>query len=177
MKKIILSVICLFALLGTAIAREPQRKPAPQAAYPSAARNVGIGFNSQFSNVGLNGISLRYWLSDALGIEGVLGFSFGDNVRYFDLGGKILGVLRSEQNLTLYGFGLLGMENREIKIAGTTDSDTNIFIGGGLGAEFFLQGIPNLGFGTELGLIYNGWTEDFGTFASWMPSVGVRYYF
>jgi hypothetical protein len=169
MKKL-LTLACLISLVtGVAFAKEAPKK----ASASSGESRIGLGFNTQLSNFGVSSLSLRYWGSDNLGFEGLFGFSFGDNTRFLDLGGKILALFKKEQNMDLYGFGLLGIENYKI---GDT-SDTNLTIGGGVGVEFFLPGLPNLGFGTELGLFYNNGTKVFGTVANWIPQVGMRYYF
>jgi len=142
-----------------------------------SSERLGIGFNSQLSLVGVNTISVRYW-QDMIGFDGMLGFSLGDPNKYFDLGGKVLFAIKKEQNMKLYGFGLLGIENASRNpVTGEDKSDTSVTFAGGLGAEFFLQGLPNLGFSTELGVGYNSTSKIFGTVGNWIPNAGVRYYF
>lgn len=170
MRKFVLAVCCMTLAAGTVFAA-----PAPKTASSKATR-IGVGFNTQFSQA--PGLSARAWLSDTLGIEGVLGFTSGDQNSSVALGGKVLSSLKKEQNLNLYGFGLLGFESVS-KIGGASVSETDVTIGGGVGAEFFLQGLPNLGFGTEIGIRYGGITgfKQFSTSADWLTNVGVRYYF
>ncbi|MHB9155278.1 MAG: hypothetical protein ACYC5N_06235 [Endomicrobiales bacterium] len=183
MKKLFLASCCVMLLSGVSFARNgaPRKATTPKGtpAVQQTEGAIGVGFNSQLSRRGLESLALRAWLSDTLGIEGILGFAFGDGESFFDLGGKVLGVIRKEQNLSLYGFGLLGIENSSIKnpVTGDTASETSVAFGGGLGVEFFLQGLPNLGFGTEIGLGYNSGSKQFGTLADWITSVGMRYYF
>jgi hypothetical protein len=162
-------------------ARDGQRRaPASTASSSTSNTNnrLGLGFNSQLSNVGVDTLSVRYWADDRVGFEGMLGFSLGDNNKYFDLGGKFLFSLKKEQNLNLYGFGLLGIENANRNpVTGEDKSDTALTVAGGLGAEFFLPGLPNLGFSTELGLGYNSTSKIFDTFGHWIPNAGIHYYF
>jgi hypothetical protein len=176
MKRLLLAA-CAVALLSSAsFARDGARKAAAPASPASSERQMGLGY-TQIS--GVNSLSLRYWTNDKLGFEGIFGFSLGENDKIIDIAGKVLPVIKKEQNLTLYGFGVLGIENQSIKspVTGDTASDTSVLFGAGVGAEFFLQGLPNLGFGTEIGIAYSGATKVFGTYAGYMSSVGVRYYF
>lgn len=143
----------------------------------NTSNRVGLGFNTQLSRFGVDSISLRSWTSDRLGFEGLFGFLLGDNTQCIDLGGKILFGIKTDRILHLYGFGLLGMENWSAKTSGVETHDTDVTVGGGFGVEFFFQGMPDLGFGTEIGLGYNSGTKQFGTLASWIPTVGMRYYF
>lgn len=179
MKKLLLVSLTVLICTTLGFARDGQQK-APASSYKSYSNSrIGVGFNSQLSQAGVNSVSVRYWADDRIGFDGMLGFALGDNNKYFDLGGKILFVLRKEQNASIYGFGLLGIENASTKnpFTGDTTSDTGVTVAGGLGAEFFLTGLPNLGFSTELGLGYNSTSKIFGTFGNWIPSAGVRYYF
>ncbi|MEW6557654.1 MAG: hypothetical protein AB1349_09915 [Elusimicrobiota bacterium] len=136
-------------------------------------KRTGIGFNSQISGNNVNSLSIRHWVSKKIGIEGLVGFSLGDDT-IFDIGVKLLRILKEEQNLNLYGFGLVGTETAEVG----NSKDTLLTVSGGFGIEFFFNEFPNLGFGTELGLGFNNANnkEQFGTFAGWLTVVGIRYY-
>jgi hypothetical protein len=181
-KLVFLSTIILCAAtLSYAKENQAPRRAAATNTTASSASNatnrIGLGFNTQLTNAGISSVSARYWSDDRLGFEGLFGFAFGNDTRYIDLGGKILLGIKKERNLNLYGFGLLGIENWNIDRNGNSTSDTDVTVAGGLGVEFFFEGLPNLGFGTELGLGYNSGSEIFGTRADWIPAVGMRYYF
>lgn len=138
------------------------------------SKKTGVGFNSQLSGHGIDSLSIRRWISKKTAVEGLLGFTLGDDV-IFDAGGKILTVLKEEENLNIYGFGMAGMESYNPDVG---DSDTAVTAGAGLGAEFFMSGLPNLGFGAEIGFGFNNADDksQFGTSAGWLSSVGIRYY-
>lgn len=175
MKKLVLAACCVIVTTGALFAAPRKATSAPQS---TAKARTGVGFTTQFSQIGATSLSLRSWISDSLGVEGALGFTSGDVNSAVNLGAKVLAPLKKEQNLTLYGFGMLGFESIS-KIGTVSKSETDVTVGAGVGVEFFFQGLPNLGFGTEIGLSYGGLTDakQFGTFASWIPSVGMRYYF
>jgi hypothetical protein len=133
--------------------------------------DVGIGFHG-------NNLAVRHWIpGSTLGVEGILGFTFGDDYKDIVLAGKLLGTIKKERNLIVYWFGMFGFDNVSIKVNNVTDSDTYVLVNGGLGVEFFIPGISNLGLGTEIGLGYDGRTKEFGTFSNWLNTVGIRYYF
>ncbi|MFH1541198.1 MAG: hypothetical protein ABID79_05045 [Elusimicrobiota bacterium] len=143
------------------------------------SEKTGIGFNSQLSDFSVNSFSIRYWFSQTMAIEGLLGFSLGDDT-VFDIGGKFLTILKEEKNLNLYGFIMLGLESYQ-----TTNNqnnqksdDTSFLGGGGFGVEFFFSDFPNLGFAGEVGLDFTSTTDksQFGTTAGWLSAVGIRYY-
>lgn len=193
MKKLLLTASVLSLMTVVAFARDgrpSQTYRAERAASTRADERIGLGFNSQLSGrtrIEVNGntyaapqitsLALRYWADSKIGFEGILGFGFGDDTKIFDLGGKFLYTIKKEANMRVYGVGLLGIENASIKIAGSDHSETAFTIAGGLGTEFFLNGLPNLGFGIEMGVGYNSSSKTFGTEASWLNNVGVRYYF
>jgi hypothetical protein len=80
---------------------------------------------------------------------------------------------KKEQNLTVYSFGMLGIE----PYSGDVQSGTNSYAAVGLGAEFFFQGLPNLSFGAEAGFGYSSPNSQYGNTAAWLPSLGIRYYY
>jgi hypothetical protein len=176
MKKIVLSLCCIAALASISSAESSRRTTASERTASSSMQGkFGLGFNNQLSDLGLSSLSLRYWNTNKLGFEGIFGFSLGDNT-IIDLGGKVLGVIKKDQNVTVYGFGLIGIESFDIKNGA---NDTNFTIGGGLGTEFFFPGLPNLGFGAEIGvgIVSINDNTQFGTSSGWIPQVGMRYYF
>jgi hypothetical protein len=186
MKKVILLVVsCLVLSTSVVLAKTIKvAKPAkaveetqvtePKQEVKPESRSLGIGFNTQLTSLGVNSLSVRKWITDKVGIEGILGFSFNDNLSCIDLGGKYLAVIRKESNMKVYGFGLIGIENSDNKVI--NKSDTNLMLEGGLGVEFFFHGLPNLGFGSEIGVGYASVPKQFSTLVDWIPSVGIHYY-
>jgi hypothetical protein len=184
MKKICFAVLFLSLAVCSSVVYAAPRKtvisPEPKREYNRAPESsdtrTGLGFNTQLtgnSGVAVNSLSLRFWTSENFGLEPILGFYFGDNITFFDLGFKFLSSIKKEENLRCYWYGLLGLENWKIG----SQSDTDMTIAGGLGVEFFLQGLPNLGFGAEIGAGYNSGAKAFSTTAGLVSSVGMRYYF
>lgn len=170
MKKILLTFTTICIVAGSLFAKEAPRKYLEQSSH---AGKIGIGANSQLSAIGLNSLAIRYWPTSRFAMDGLLGFAFGGDNKAFDIGAKFLGVIKAEQNMRLYGAGIIGVENTDIN----GKSDTAFVIGGGLGVEFFLSGLPNLGFGAEFGVGYDSVTKTFSTVSTLLQSIGIRYYF
>ena len=150
---------------------------------------VGIGYVNNLPATG-GAISARYWLNDAIGIQGDLGISFvdpdqGDSENNFGigLGGQYAFV--HEPNLHVYGaaglsFGSVAVTGVGPGGAPASDSETAIGVTLGMGTEWFFVGTPNLGFTTQFGLTFvsisdvaNTITLSGGEFAQF----GIRYYF
>lgn len=164
MKKIVLAACMLSLAAGLSFGAQSKEQG-----------RTGIGYNAQLSS-DISSFAVRHWTKTGLGLEGIFGFAFGNDETKINIGGKILGTIKKETNMRVYGYGLLGLDYYSFDFAGVSDSDTNIVFGGGLGVEFFLSGLPNLGFGVETGVAYDGGSEVFGTSAA-TTSVGIRYYF
>jgi hypothetical protein len=136
----------------------------------------GIGFNSQLSPRGTNSISVKYWAGSRLCLQGMLGFQLADDVDEFNVGGKGLYVIKTEQNMHVYAGGGLGIAHID---PDQGDSDTAFSISGVLGVEYFFSGLPNLGFSTELGLMFRDYdnSDSVGTGADIFSTAGIHYYF
>ncbi len=160
-----LAVICLCTLMvaGTVYAKDLKGK-------------VGLGFNSQLSENGMDSVSAKYWLNNDLGFQGIFGFTFSDDVDELDLGGKVLYKLIDEDNMYVAGIGGLGMSRVD---PDQGDSDTGWWLSGGVGLEYFFSGLPNLGFSAELGLVFSDYGDNssFNTSADTAVSAGIHYYF
>jgi hypothetical protein len=186
MKKTFFAVLFLSLILSVPVVQAAQKtaqkkntvvqKSVTQTAAPAASKDpeesMGLGFNSQLG--GLTSISLRIWTNDQLAIEPLFGFSLGGDFTGVDLGAKVLGVIKKESNLKCYWWGLLGFENTGIK---NGPSETGTTFAGGVGVEVFLDKLPNLGIGTEIGVGYNSIAKSFSTMSGLLPSVGMHYYF
>jgi hypothetical protein len=137
---------------------------------------IGVGFNSQLSPRDITSISIKYWAGSKLCLQGMLGFQLTDDVDEFDIGGKALYVIKSEQNMNVYAGGGLGIANIDQDAGG---SDTAFSLSGVLGVEYFFSGLPNLGFSTELGLMFLDYDNEdsVGSDADTFLTAGIHYYF
>ena len=169
MKKL-LAVVCMLACLSSVSFAKASKAG-------SGEEKLGLGYNAQN---GLNAISMRYWQKGDWGVEGMVGYNntYDNNVQTL-IGGKFLKPIKTEENLTVYGFGSLALLT--VSAGGTSNNGT--VLSGGLGVEFFFAGLPNLGFGAELGLTdiegncFPIGTKGYALTSSFLQSVGVRYYF
>lgn len=137
---------------------------------------LGIGFNSQLTERGVNSISTKYWLSSNLGFQGTFGFVSSDDYDELDLGGKVLFKIQDEKNLHVDTFGGLGFVSYDPEVG---DSDSGLAISGGLAIEYFFSGLPNLGFSSEIGMQFSDINDNssFRTTADTFITAGIHYYF
>ena len=168
-------------------------------AAPSfAAEKKGDGMTGKMGiGAGTNGLGVRYWMSDKMGIDGNLGFSFGDNTK-ISLGGNLVSVIKEKKNLRFVWIAGLFLDTDSADstpAAGVTatTSETTINIGGGLGVEYSYEELPDLSFGaflTGVGITICSTSTDVKgagfstsssdsttTFATTAGSLQVRYYF
>lgn len=118
----------------------------------SVARNMEnrFGFGMTINNLGnLPGISFRSPLSKYQSFGGVFAVDTTDGNRLLVLGGKLYQNTVLEENLNFYlGLGaFLEQDGR-----GGTATTSGFEFQGIVGAEFFLPGLPNLGFAFETGI-------------------------
>jgi len=125
---------------------------------------LGVGYSDLSP---LSGWSIRYWLSDPLAVNGVIGFHFESDNSQFLFGGRIIYKVRDEQNLHLYLGGEVGADLRQ-------NADDNFSVGPFVGVEYFFAGLPNLGFGAEIGAYYQ---SEVSAFATAFGGLAVHYYF
>jgi hypothetical protein len=158
-------------------------------ALPASAKDMtglwGLGYTQALSpaNSSLTSLSMRYWLDKQLGLEGLFGYNLvnGDNdndERSFTLGGRFLIKAVEEQNLHVYGgAGLAILYNKNE--AANEDGSTGLGVEAFAGVEYFFQGLPNLGFSSEIGLRLadTGDNTVFGTTGGSFLDFGIRYYF
>jgi len=154
MKRIVVGLVILVIFLSL---------PIKSAAVDLESR-VGAGYSASSP---LSGWSVRYWLSEALAVNGVIGFDLQTDRNEFLLGGRIIYKAKDEKNLNLYLGGEVGANLRQ-------NLDDNFSIGPFAGAEYFFAGLPNLGFGAEIGAYYQSIDSDFATF---FGGLVVHYYF
>jgi hypothetical protein len=156
---------------------------------PSAAKDLsnrwGVGFTTALSPEAsfgdeLTSLSVRYWLDKQLGLEGVVGYSLvnrdeGEDQRYSTFGGRFLIKMVEEENLHVYGgAGIAFLYAKE-----GDNKGSGVGVEAFAGAEYFFQGLPNLGFSSEVGLRLSdtGDTTVFGTDGGSFLNFGIRYYF
>ena len=155
---------------------------APTAQAKDLTDRWGAGFTQGLatSEPGHTSLAVRYWLDSQLAIEGQSGFSYtkrdqGSDSRSFSLGGRFLIKVVEEENLHAYGGA--GISLLSEKQGGNSDSGVGAEVFGGV--EFFFQGLPHLGFSTELGLVLEemGDRTAFRTDGGAFAKLGIRYYF
>ena len=147
--------MCILMVAGTVSAKDLKGK-------------VGLGFNSQLSQRGMDSISAKYWLKNDLGFQGIFGFTFSDDYDEVNLGGKVMYKLVDEENMYVAGVGGLGFARVDPDVG---DDDTGWWLSGGLGMEYFFSGLPNLGFSAELSLVFSDYYDQPLTRAKIIKSV------
>ncbi|UCD85978.1 MAG: hypothetical protein JSU92_07235, partial [Deltaproteobacteria bacterium] len=181
-------------------------------------KRIGLGFTSQGGDLLRTGlealpdegalplipsISLKIAVSEKLAFGGYLGYrtasiDYDEDAGGGELSGTALALgaksyynFLTEDNMNLYAGGGLGYTSfkSENGMKSTSSAvDLLLYMGG----EFFLQGLPNLGFSFEVGLdvMVTGSSKDemegvdieddlggFGTFGGVLGAVGIHYYF
>jgi len=124
------------------------------------AGRVGIGG-------GLDGLGVRYWVNDQVGLDGTLGFAMGNDESSFKL--NLLGVfvITRTERLRFAGLGGFGISNWSDKGASGTSWTTDITLGGGVGVEYSFAELPQLTFGA----FATGLSLDIGT-SGYTPNTG-----
>ncbi|MCX7836028.1 MAG: porin family protein [bacterium] len=144
------------------------------AAEQSTMRNLGVGFQATYPNVGM---SVRYNFHPIVGVQGVVG-AFGD---VYTAGARV-NLIRHRQNHQAMFYGSFGtfQYKREIDpYMNYYRSSTNA-AGLGFGVEWFIRKIPELGLGLEVGFFrkedrYSNHSISIST--SMTVGAAVHYYF
>lgn len=183
MKKLAIANCLLFCLLSigfvmTSFASLPDME----------SERYGVGVVAQQYFTQSNVLSLRYWANKDWGIEGLLGYySYANSINGSLIGGRYLRSIKRERYLNLYGFGMLAIVNTS-QVSPTNSNNTES-VGGtcialGLGAEFFIEELPNLGVSFEAGLAdmtgdyyNNASTKGIALFGNPVSNVALHYYF
>ena len=168
------------AAASPSVKRTATASPAtPKQITAESAKNGGqmaVGYSSldySGDNDSIDNLAFRYRINDLLSVEGLLGFSAGDNSNVFGFGGKVFYTLKEYSTFNVYGTGgmILGIVDPE------DGSSMTVFgIMAGVGVEYFIA--RNLSVSSELGLA-GSFMEDnntFGTFGNWVSNLGIRYY-
>ncbi|MDY6967842.1 MAG: hypothetical protein SVR08_04190 [Spirochaetota bacterium] len=138
---------------------------------------LGFGFTSQFSPNLVDAVSAKYWLNSNLCFQGIFGALLNsDATNEIDLGGKVLFKIKDEENMHLLVGGRMGIAYED---PDQGDSVTTVSLGGLIGIEFFLSGLPNLSFSTEIGagIANDDDNTSIGFDADTFLTAGIHYYF
>jgi len=147
---------------------------APAASARDMQGRLGLGYNSEFSNMqavnGVPGVSLKYGLTRDLAGEVVVGVSTASPSNSVT-GVKLFKNLFFETNLNFY-FMLGGAI-----LSGNSKSGAEFL--GGFGAEFFIPGIESLGFSMETGGTFDNLSGSFvlKTLGVSFLNAGIHFYF
>lgn len=140
----------------------------------SMAKKTGIGFY-QLTPIP-RALSLRHWLSDKTALNFVCGLDFyevaGEDAHDIVMGIKVLSVIKGEKQLNAFVGGGLDLE-----FAGNGDSTTGYRMKFLTGVEYFFHGLPNLGFGAEIGIQLGEDINENSFFGTTYGDVGVHYYY
>ena len=150
-------------------------------AVPAEAKEllgrVGLGYNAQFANTsmtnGAPGVSMKYGIAPRAAVELVAGFysgSGGSGVA----AAKYMQTIRPESYANFYflcGGGYVYASGRN-----------GVELLGGLGSEFFIPGVDNVGISFEAGMSAETLTSSSGsfvlkTFGVSFLNAGMHYYF
>ena len=181
-------------LLAAGIAAFAVSAVSPVVSAKDLTGRVGVGYTTTLPGGGggsLSAVSARYWVNEQVGLEANFGLlqlspkgGKSSNNYGFGLGGMYSFI--DEPNLHVYGdaglsFGSVGVTVPAGAGGGTTtDQKTAIGVTAGMGVEFFIVGLPNLGFATQVGLSYVSVTDQGSSIAlggADYASLGIRYYF
>jgi hypothetical protein len=177
-------VLCLLALALTA----------GSASAKDLVERLSIGYNYQ---LGVNllsdrldgaflsnqSLSAKYWFTNRIGAEALAGFTYAKEEDDKGVGGsfgaKFLYNVILEPNMNVYVGAGAGVLPVSIKVDDDTDNNVGFMAQGFGGVEFFLDGLPNLGFDVEVGLEYVDFDrfQEFGTYGGGFGLIGIRCYF
>jgi hypothetical protein len=138
---------------------------------------VGLGYNAQFANTsqtnGTPGISMKYGLAPRSMVEIIAGFYSGSRGSGV-LAGKYMQTVHSESYANFYFLGGLGYVY--------ANQTNGIEILGGLGSEFFIPGVDNVGISFEAGMSAESLSSSSGslvlkTFGVSFLNAGMHFYF
>lgn len=170
MKIILVSMLTILGMFAASNARAK-----------NLSERLGVGFDSQIGlTQRLDAASARYWIDRDMGVQGDFAFmnlspNQGSSQTAFGFGGKFLYNVMEETNMNLYAGGGFYVFTQPVN----GDTKGGFSFGALGGTEFFLQGLPNLGFNLELDLgvkYLNQYGTAFGISADSI-NAGVHYYF
>jgi Outer membrane protein beta-barrel domain len=181
--RILLLVVILFLLSAPVAAKDLTHRIS--VGYNSQTSFAWVGPGSETANAYFNNqaISTKYWWSEDLGFEGIFGYFTAKNKEVggwaMEMAMKVHYNLNKEENMNLYTGGGLGLLPSKIDFGAEEESALGFIFMGFMGMEFFLPGLPNLGFDVEFGLQYIDIDtySQFSTYGGGFGLMGIRYYF
>jgi len=157
---------------------------------------TGIGFRQAFFSSRYSApteLSLKFKVSDKQALSPYLGFNLsadGNTAWGLGLGTRIYFDFVKEKQIEFFGLGgvglLVGSSETTAVIGQNQVSSSDTYVGfdflAGFGTEFFLSGIPNLGFSLEAGLDFSLVHQDGDNFieigtVGQALNAGIHYYF
>ncbi len=138
---------------------------------------IGLGYNAQFANTsmvnGTPGISVKYGIAPRAALELIAGFYSGRNGSGV-AAAKYMQTIHPESYANFYFLGGGGYV--------LSGSNNGVELIGGLGTEFFIPGLDNLGISFEAGMSAENLTSGTGsfvlkTFGVSFLNAGMHYYF
>ena len=165
----------VFALLASLLVFLPA-----QASSKDLNGTMGVGFNTQFTNQdNMDGVSVKAWPRNIpVGIQGVGGWQLGDHDDEVTFAGKAIYPIKQEENMHVYISGGVGVSYIDMEGG---DDELALSLIPAAGVEYFFQGLPNLGFSSELSgkIFFSDQGDEFKSTANTGTSVtvGIHYYF
>jgi len=187
-KHLVIGLVCAVLMLG-----------AMPVYAADVNRTVGLGYQGVVMSSYLQGVSVRSWVQDNIGVEGTIAYTYGkveveDNSKQegdiFDFSVKAMYAPIVREHHKFYvgleaGYGMANVDYNNNGVPGT--ADTSFWtIGPLFGVEYFFQELPELGFCWEAGYKFNTGSVDDDDNATTDPDVllhglsiglGVHYYF
>jgi hypothetical protein len=166
MKKVIAALAIIAVAVNLSFA-------AKVATVQSVGSKTAIGFSNQMVGLMVSSFAVRSWLTNKIGVEGLLGFYSSDTDKQFGIGGKFLYLIKEDSATKFYGAGVVAVRS----IDNGFTSENYVTIGAGLGWEVFITEVKNLSLCAEIGLGYDSEAKAFGTLGFGLDTLGIRYYF
>lgn len=148
----------------------------PKVEARDMSSRLGIGISDQLgTNESLPSIAIRYWPNAQIGFAGSLGVDTKKDYSRFGIQGKIMKNIFPEEHMNFYAAAAASLISEEA--AGKNSSGFSL--AGMVGAEFFFQGLENLGFSFEGGVGITSISNQvrFRTIADHPLKAGLTFYF
>lgn len=146
MKKLVVAAFMLSCLSSLGFAMSGSGPDLDSERY-----GVGVVAQNFFNQTDV--FSLRYWANKNWGLEGLLGYyNYSNSVNGSMIAGKYLRSMKKEKYMNLYGFGMLGFINTNQASGTSTTAVAGTLVRVGVGVEFFIDELPNLGLSFEAGI-------------------------
>lgn len=146
---------------------------APTVHAKDLTSRLGVGFRNSYA-FDLPSLAAHYYPTSDMGFVGALGIDTEDQNSKFALSGGVRKIVFTEDNLNFFMGGVLSMVSKET--GGSTDSGFEL--AALVGAEFFFQGLENLGFNFETGMaVTNVKKVRFRTMGDSFLRAGMIFYF